>query len=365
MRHVPPDFATDFPARSNRASVGAMLHARRALALLPLALVVACTEPSGTAGGTSDSPKTVAADGAGPSEAAVDDTLLAAGDPAAADPKPEGEPAVELPSEPEPPALTIPEKPYKVLILGDSLAATGFGVLLEDKLDKHPHVEAYRKAKSATGLARPDFFDWFDEGPKQVEFRKPDLVIVVMGGNDGQDIPPWKGSDRVRWDTDGWPAAYRARMDTFLTEIAAPVAREDGSEVGARILWLGLPQMGLKSLEKKLVLIRQIQQDAVAGHGKGAVYLDTTPFLVEADGSLIEKAPVDGKERELRAEDGIHFTMSGSEYLADKVYPEVLGVLALPDIDALPKPEPDAASPAADAKPAKPAEPAEPAKTPG
>jgi hypothetical protein len=348
MRRLADEFVTDFPARSNRASVAAMIRRRRRLALLPLVLAFGCTEPSGT-GGTVDGPGPATVEGAAPSEAAPPDdgSTLASGNPAAAE---EPEPAVaEEPAEPKPPELVIPDKPYKVLILGDSLAATGFGVLLEDKLDKHPHVDAYRKAKSATGLARPDFFDWYDEGPKQVEFRKPDLVIVVMGGNDGQDIPPWKGSDRVRWDSDEWPAAYRGRVDRFLQEIAAPVAREDGSEVGARILWLGLPQMGLKSLEKKLVLIRQIQQDAVASHGQGAVYLDTTPFLVDAQGALIDKAPVDGKERELRAEDGIHFTMSGSEYLADKVYPGVLEVLALPDIDALPKP--DEPKPASD-KPA-------------
>lgn len=318
---------------------------RRRIALIPLALLLACTEPSGV-GGTVDGPGPAPVEHAAPSEGtpADDGSVLVAGDPAAADPEPA---IVEPPAEPKPPELLIPDKPYKVLILGDSLAATGFGVLLEDKLDKHPHVDAYRKAKSATGLARPDFFDWYDQGPAQVEFRKPDLVIVVMGGNDGQDIPPWKGSARVRWDTDSWPAAYRGRVDQFLQEISAPVAREDGSEISARILWLGLPQMGLRSLEKKLVLIRQIQQDAVASHGQGAVYLDTTPFLVDGQGALIEKAPVDGKERELRAEDGIHFTMSGSEYLADKVYPEVLGVLALPDIDALPKP----ADPGTPAKP--------------
>ncbi len=323
---------------------------RRRFALLPLVLVLGCTEPSGT-GGTIDGPGPTPVESGAPGDAAPeapaeDPTVLAAGDPAAAD---EPEPAIaEAPVEPAPPALLIPDQPYKVLILGDSMAATGFGVLLEDKLDKHPHIEAYRKAKSASGLARPDFFDWYDQGPAQVEFRKPDLVIAVMGGNDGQDIPPWKGSNRVRWDTDGWPAAYRARVDQFLQDIAAPVAREDGSEISARILWLGLPQMGMRSLEKKLVLIRQIQQDAVASHGQGAIYLDTTPFLVDAKGELIEKAPVRGKSQELRAEDGIHFTMSGSEYFADKVYPEVLGALALPDIDALaakplepePKPEP-------------------------
>ncbi len=320
---------------------------RRRLALVPLVLVFGCTEPSGV-GGSVDAPGPTPAETPTPGDAPPPaDPVLVAGNPAAADAP---EPAIaDAPVEPEEPALTIPDQPYKVLILGDSMAATGFGVLLENKLDKHPHVDAYRKAKSASGLARPDFFDWYDQGPAQVEFRKPDLVIVVMGGNDGQDIPPWKGSNRVRWDTDAWPGAYRDRVDLFLAKISAPIAREDGSEVSARILWLGLPQMGLRSLEKKLVLIRQIQQDAVASHGQGAVYLDTTPFLVDAQGGLIETAHVDGKQRELRAEDGIHFTMPGSEYFADKVYPEVLGALSLPEIDALP---PADALPSADVKPA-------------
>jgi hypothetical protein len=38
--------------------------------------------------------------------------------------------------------------------------------------------------------------------------------------------------------------------------------------------------------------------------------------------------------------------MSGCEYLADKVYPGVLGVLALPDIDALPPVDKPADKPA-------------------
>ena len=58
--------------------------------------------------------------------------------------------------------------------------------------------------------------------------------------------------------------------------------------------------------------------------------MDTTQFLVDDQGQLLASAPVKGKSRELRAEDGIHFTMSGSEYLADKVYPEVLATLGLP-----------------------------------
>ena len=76
----------------------------------------------------------------------------------------------------------------KVLLLGDSLIATGFGVRLESLLDKTPGVVAYRKGKSASGLARPDFFDWMREAQHQIAAREPDVVIILMGGNDGQDL---------------------------------------------------------------------------------------------------------------------------------------------------------------------------------
>jgi uncharacterized protein len=314
----------------------------RGFALFTLAVLpaLACTEPSG-AGGTlvAPPPAAIAADvqedvdpasdpaasGEPTGEAdTVDAEVLAKADPAAAQDAPE--PAIAPADAGEPSDDAGPREPRKVLILGDSLAATGFGVLLENKLDAHPDVVCYRKAKSASGLARPDFYDWFDQGTRQVEFRKPDLVIVVMGGNDGQDIPPWKGSSRVRWDTGEWPSAYRGRVDDFLGRVTTPIE----GEAGAKVLWLGLPMMGMRSLEKKLVLIRKIHQDAVASLGDGALYLDTTQFLVDEQGALLASAPVKGKSRELRAEDGIHFTMSGSEYLADKVYPEVLLALGIP-----------------------------------
>lgn len=308
-----------------------------ALSTLTALTVLACTT------GTVDAPP--AAIAAEPSEASVatgpanevdpnegaqevptdDAAVLAKADPTAAQDNPGPEAAVAE-ADPIQPDDAGPQEPRTVLILGDSLAATGFGALLEDKLDARSDVVAYRKAKSATGLARPDFYDWFDQGWRQVEFRKPDLIVVVMGGNDGQDIPAWKGSSRVNWDTPGWPAAYRARMDDFLGKITTPVEGGDA----ARVLWLGLPKMDMRSLEKKLVLIRQIQQEAVVALAPGAVYLDTTQFLVDEQGELIASAEVQGKSRELRAEDGIHFTMSGSEYLADKVYPEIIVALGLP-----------------------------------
>ncbi|MEM6993530.1 MAG: DUF459 domain-containing protein [Myxococcota bacterium] len=234
----------------------------------------------------------------------------------------EAEAVADKPDEPK-----IPEEPYKVLLLGDSLAATGFGALLERKLDAHPHVVCYRKGKSASGLARPDFFDWMAEGKRQVEAREPDLVIVIMGGNDGQDLTKRRGSKRVHWQADEWADTYRERMDAFLAEISAPERK---------ILWLGLPHMGLRSLEKKLVTIRQVQLEAVEALAPAATYVDTVPYTTKDDGATLDKAVVAGKKKaqKIRADDKIHFTMPGSQYFADRIYPDVLDVLALPDVEA-------------------------------
>jgi len=236
------------------------------------------------------------------------------------------EPAIAPVVEPEPEVPPPPATPRKVLILGDSLAATGFGVLLEKKLDAHPDIECSRKAKSATGLARPDFYDWEAEARKQVEARKPDLVVVILGGNDGQDLTPKSGKGkRVTWKSDAWNDAYKNRVSDFLKEIGA---------AERKVLWLGLPKSELNGFEQKLNVIRQVQSEAIADLGATATYLETTPFLSDAKGELLATATVGKrKDQDLREDDGIHFTMAGSQFFADKVYPEVLRVLELADLE--------------------------------
>ena len=272
-----------------------------------------------------------------PPEAGSSATLAAGGpvDPDALDPQAEPAEAEPEVAQAEPPAPVLPAEPYKVLILGDSLAATGFGALLERKLDAHPHVVAYREGKSASGLARPDFFDWLEMGKKHTEFRQPDLVVVIMGGNDGQDITRRKNGDgkRANWKSEGWADEYRARVDAFLAGVSAP---------GRKVLWLGLPFMGLRSLEEKLTTIRDVQKTAVEALGEGYKYVDTVPFVTTDDGKMLTEAKVGprGKTQSIRADDKIHFTMAGSEYFADRVYPEVLDVLGLPDVQPDPSAKP-------------------------
>lgn len=290
----------------------------------PMIFAACRAEPA--AAPEAEAPAPTAAAPVAPEPAAPEPSTLAKGIAPTPTPEP-GTPAVEAaPPEPAapptPPVEPEPKTPHRVLILGDSLAATGFGALLEKKLDAHADVECFRKGKSASGLARPDFFDWPTEAGKQLEFRKPDLVVVIMGGNDGQDLTRKKGK-RVSWsDPDAWKADYRTRMDEFLASLAAD---------DRKVLWLGLPTMGMRSLETKLETIRQIQREAVEALGDRARYVDTAPFVTAEDGSLLAEAKVGGskKPQAIRAEDRIHFTMSGSEYFADKVLPEVFSVLGV------------------------------------
>ena len=244
-----------------------------------------------------------------------------------------GQPDPQPEPEPEPPK---PPEPQTVLLVGDSMIATGIGVLLEKKLDAHVLVTAHRKGKSASGLARPDFYDWMDEAKKQVEAHDPDLTIVIVGGNDGQDLTPSsKAEKRTRWKTEEWEPAYKARVSSFLTTLAG---EED------KVLWLGLPKMGLGSLERKLVLIRSVQQEAVKEFGDRAVYFETSPFLTDENGDLLRQVIIKGKYREVREDDGIHFTMAGSQFFVDSVYPTVLETLGLEDSAAYEKEEePEAA----------------------
>lgn len=208
---------------------------------------------------------------------------------------------------------------HTVLILGSSLAKTAFGSMLEATLDAHAQVDCHRFAKSATGLSRPDFFDWMAAATREIDEHEPGAIVVVMGGNDGQDLRKVEGKARVEWGSEDWAAAYRERVDAFV----ALLASED-----RRVLWLGIPRTNTIKLEGKLATIRRVHRASVEAHPRG-IYIDPTPFIEDDDGALRRRIEVRGEARALRGDDGVHFTMAGSRYLADRVAPQILGVLGV------------------------------------
>lgn len=223
-----------------------------------------------------------------------------------------------------------PQRLRKVLMVGDSLAATGFGVLLEKRLDKHSGVDCARRAKSATGLARPDFFNWFKEGKKAVRRHDPELVLVIIGGNDGQALvlDPKRSKKRVRWKSEQWDAAYASRVLEFVDSMTAQ---------GRKVLWLGLPRTDTEQFERKLEKIRAVTKEALLARPSTVTYFDTTPLLLDARGRLKKTIRHGSRSGPLRQADGIHFTMLGSHYFAEQLYPVVLNALGLEDVQTVKK----------------------------
>ncbi len=209
-----------------------------------------------------------------------------------------------------------------VLLLGDSLIVTSFGESLEQLLNAQPGVRAVRRAKSSTGLARPDFFDWMKVGREEVERHQPDVVVVILGGNDGQGLTDEQGKAQVQWGASGWEAAYQQRATEFLRMLSAP---------GRQVLWVELPFTGLPRFERKLQIIRRVLREAVRGES-ASTHLETRPFFVDAKGRLLREAPVEGfrKPMRLRMADGVHFTVAGGRYFANKVHPVVMSLLEAP-----------------------------------
>lgn len=229
--------------------------------------------------------------------------------------------AMEAPVEPRPavPTSASAQQEKTVLLLGDSLIVSSFGDHLEQLLNDHPEIRAVRRAKSSTGLARPDFYDWIAAGHEEVERHQPDIVVVIMGGNDGQGLTDAEGKAEVQWGKPEWAAAYRQRVESFLDIIAAP---------NRKILWVELPVTGLSRFERKLKVIRPLAREAVLAR-QDAIHLETKPFFVDAKGGLLREARVKGfrKPMRLRMSDGVHFTLAGGRYFATRVFPAVVDLL--------------------------------------
>lgn len=212
----------------------------------------------------------------------------------------------------------------KVLIIGDSKIATDLGAALQSELARRPELVVARRGKSATGLSRPDFFDWWAEAERLLAQHTPDVVIVGLGGNDGQELAPRAGArGRVAWRSAAWPEAYGARVRSLIERLT-------GDE--RRVIWLEVTTADRAHLEGKLVLIREAQRQAVEAFGARASYLRTEHHLRTTDGGVLRQVTLAGDRRAqpLRIEDGIHFSVYGSRWLAPRLAAELLPLIGVP-----------------------------------
>jgi hypothetical protein len=197
-------------------------------------------------------------------------------------------------------------RPISIAVVGDSLAndlARGMEALYGNR----SNIRIIKHTRFATGLVRTDYFDWQNSIRGLLGHSNPDIVVVLIGGNDHQQIR----TETARFDpfSKEWVAEYRRRLTTFMT----PLRKER-----AKIYWIGLPAVRSPSLSRSYQMMNLIYRKEAQRHGFKYVslwdaFLDRTGAYTSFGQSL------SGVKRQLRENDGMHFTEPGRIVLASHV----------------------------------------------
>ena len=93
---------------------------------------------------------------------------------------------------------------------------------------------------------------------------------------------------------------------------------------GARhriVYWLGPPTMGDQSLNKGAYELGRLMRAEAAKFAPDVVYIDTYRLFADENGDYSRYLPdANGEEQQMRISDGVHFSVDGAKYLADRLW---------------------------------------------
>lgn len=199
-------------------------------------------------------------------------------------------------------------RPSRVLLIGDSSIQAGLGTQIERRLEEYKDVTVLRFGQHSTGLARPDYFDWWEKLSELKQEFEPDLVIAYWGDNDCQGLSTREGGVVAQFGNDEWDAEYGQRVRDIVE-----LMREGG---GAAVI-VGMPIMRSKSFSRRIERLNSVAETATTD--AGGMYLPTWEMTSDEKGNYVSVVEFEGKVRVIRAGDGIHLSTHGSAYVADGI----------------------------------------------
>lgn len=208
---------------------------------------------------------------------------------------------------PWPPLRTpTPERPLRLWVGGDSLSVR-FGESLARAAGASGLMTAALDSRIATGLARPDVFDWPAETAAVASAdAPPDVMVVLFGANDLQPLRTDAG-DIVAPRTDAWRDEYARRVAGLIALMRAS---------GRFVVWVGLPparDAARTAQLREIDAIIRAQTDGVTG----VFYVDAWHLFADVNGEYTAYLDDgDGNVQQVREPDGLHFTRAGGDRLA-------------------------------------------------
>lgn len=215
-----------------------------------------------------------------------------------------------------PPKETFtPQHMLRLWIGGDSLGDTPGQSLIDDAtatgsvglvgpVDTH----------IATGLARPEVFNWPGYLAEVLTADQPNAVVLTLGANDDQTLTGDNGGES--FGSPAWQAEYSRRVGGLMDSIL-------GLASHPRLFMVGIPPIrDMGRYQNDYVLINNIFKTQAAMRPGRVFYVDAASVIGSpAPGGGFAYADglpnPDGTVTQVRAADGIHFTRAGGDLIAN------------------------------------------------
>lgn len=192
-----------------------------------------------------------------------------------------------------------------LLLLGDSMLAGSLGSAISRGLGHDRRLRVVQAVQSATGLSRPDVFDWMKVVPPLLERERPRLIVCSLGANDTQRLP--HGDQLLEFGEPAWRALYQERVMTMMRALS-------GSD--ARVLWLGQPPMRDPGFSRRARGLNRVFMSAAAQVPR-AEYLQLDMLVSGPDGDFASFIPDSrGRFVRVRMDDGVHYSPAGARLVA-------------------------------------------------
>jgi len=204
-----------------------------------------------------------------------------------------------------------PQRKLKIWVAGDSLVITP-GYAIVRAAGGSPAMEPVGTVdgRVATGLTRPDVFNWFDEVRARMKELRPRAVVLGFGGNDDKSYMTGLPDGTSIGDFGGWSwrKEYARRVGGLMDAI---------NRAGAFVVWIGLPQTRSASQTQRFDVVNAVVEKEARKREGRAMYVDTYTMFAGDDGGYAQYLPDgSGELRKVRADDGVHFEREGGDMIA-------------------------------------------------
>lgn len=197
--------------------------------------------------------------------------------------------------------------PYTIIVLGDSMG-DGIYAGIYRHIRKDDHLKVIRMSRVGIGLHKMNMEAFKKKIDKAVARYKPQIAVVVIGGNDPQPVIV-KGGKREPFRSEEWNQIYKQRVEEYIQALESH---------DLKIFWVGLPIMRDEEYDKDIQYIEDIFRKAAAQHN--ITFVPLRELTQDQDGKYSDHgADLTGRTTKLRANDGKHFTSAGYELLAFQV----------------------------------------------